>query len=247
MAHGVGDDLLDAAPHDVGLGGTQRRQVVSNVDIHDRARHRVPDRAQLFRELRPGTGCFAQLTDHLANVTEQVGGDGAAYLEVVLDRPGGGPGGDLEVDRQGRELVANDVVQVAGDPQPLLRATGRRQLRLRGPQRRVGRLGLPASPVARTDTTMSSAKSWKAKNATPVDTAYAIPPSLNVVHNRATTASVWTRTMPTTTRTDTRLARRIAVITNEIEVNPLEEESATTATPSGVTTPSAMARSRLGQ
>ncbi|OPZ55872.1 MAG: hypothetical protein BWY91_00739 [bacterium ADurb.BinA028] len=104
-----------------------------------------------------------------------------------------------------------------------------------------------AASVARTDTTMSSAKSWKAKNATPVDTAYAIPPSLNVVHNRATTASVWTRTMPTTTRTDTRLARRIAVITNEIEVNPLEEESATTATPSGVTTPSAMARSRLGQ
>ena len=85
----------------------------------------------------------------LADVAEQVLGD-PARPHHVLDAVAGHPvRRDLELERQRRELVPDDVVQVAGDPQPFGVPGGRRQQCRRRPQVGVrGRKRGAVRPVA---------------------------------------------------------------------------------------------------
>lgn len=143
MAEGVGDDLLDGA--DERQGHVLRRADVLadpqvDVEAGDVTHHGAHGLAQVGR-------VGAKLADGRTHVTQQVAGHPVGAFDVLARARFGTVPGHLQLQGECRELVAHEVVQLAGDAQALVRACGVGQDDARRPQLHV-RLGqLAAHPL----------------------------------------------------------------------------------------------------
>ena len=116
MAHGVGDDFLGAAQQDLralgvvhAAGGSATSRSMSSAGTPSTSVRRAPPRS--MRAL------VAHLADRLAHVGQQQLGQGVALLDVLLRLALGQVAGDLEVQAERGEVVAQQVVQFARDAQ----------------------------------------------------------------------------------------------------------------------------------
>lgn len=133
MPHGVRDDLL-GGPHERGARLLVSAHPVCHADPHPHAGHTVADTPQGPLEV----GCLhTQPTHGLAHVAKQLARDRVRGVHVTanvhpLDLPR-----RFELERESRELVPEEIMQVARDPQPLCRARGLRKQHVRGAQLEV--------------------------------------------------------------------------------------------------------------
>src|SRR5690606_22682908 len=110
VADGIGDDLLGTAQQHVGALGVLDVQRLGQVQADVQGRHALGQGADGAAEVQ-GT-VLAHLADRFAHVGQQQPGQGVALPDVLLGTAFGEVGGHLQVQAQGGQVVAEQVVQL---------------------------------------------------------------------------------------------------------------------------------------
>jgi len=114
MAHGIGDRFLGAAQQHVRAFRVFHRQWLLDVHVDEEFGHVFGQRAQCRAQV--DRAAVAQLADGLAHVGQQQPRQGVGLLDVLLDPTVRQMAGHFQVQAERRQMMAKQVMQLAGNP-----------------------------------------------------------------------------------------------------------------------------------
>ena len=135
VAHDVRDGLADGPREDGILGRRRGRRPTVDRRLDPGRLEHEPGVLELALER-----WLARAADRVADACQRLAGDPLDIGDLgpgSVGVPGQQPAGELALDRDERQAVAEDVMEVAGDPVALLGDGQRRELLLRGVELRV--------------------------------------------------------------------------------------------------------------
>ena len=132
VTYRVRHHFLDTAHDRLGAVVLERAERLRHVQVDGQRaprRHQAPNRVAYVHRAR-----VAQLAHHVADVGQQQPGDGVRLVDMLGGTAVGEPRGDVQLQAERRQVMAQCVVQVARDPQPLGGAAALDHQRARGLQ-----------------------------------------------------------------------------------------------------------------